>query len=280
MPDGWISVSYDEKVVYLLLAREMAMGSTARMNGDTAGDGRLQWAKTAGRLRELVGRTAVGSRIPGERELAQRWQVARMTLRRAVDALIAEGLLDRRHGSGTYVLPRPCVRMLGLTSFTRDMRQRGMEPSTAVLTFGRQPADDDLARELDVAVGTGIVHFSRLRLADGAPMAVETVWLPDGIVPGLNPTDLNGSFYALLQQRYRSTPASAKVSIEPAIPAAAIRRELQITESQPCLRIQVTSSDITGRTFMYSSGYYRGDRYQLRAELLAGAFAAAARGVG
>jgi hypothetical protein len=75
-------------------------------------------------IRELVAQLCVGERLPGERELSARFGVARMTIRRSVDALVAEGRLERRHGSGTYVVPRPFVRALALTSFSRDMRDR------------------------------------------------------------------------------------------------------------------------------------------------------------
>lgn len=235
---------------------------------------------TQAHLRELVGSTAVGARIPGERDLAARWGVARMTLRRAIEVLIAEGLLERRHGSGTYVLPRPCVRMLGLTSFTKDMRARGLTPSSAVLAFGRGPADAEIAHELQVPIHTDLVSFTRLRMADDAPMAVETVWLAADLVPGLSGVDLGHSFYSLLAQRYKVTPHSAAVMIEPAIPSARVREHLDVTSDEPCLRIRVTSRDLHGRSFMYSVGYYRGDRYQLRADLLSGAFASQGRRAG
>ena len=68
----------------------------------------------------------VGDRLPSERDLSVRWGVARMTIRAATDALVAEGLVERRRGSGTYVVPRPFARVLGLTSFTQDMAARGI----------------------------------------------------------------------------------------------------------------------------------------------------------
>lgn len=232
---------------------------------------------TVGLLRELVRTTPVGARLPGERDLAKKWHVARMTLRRATDVLAAEGLVDRRHGSGTYVLPRPCVRILGLTSFTRDMRQRGMVPSTTVIAFNYGSADDEIAAALAVPVGTDIVYFTRLRRADDAPMAVETVWLPTEVVPNLRSSELSGSFYSLLERRYQCAPVSARVNIEPALPPEPVRDSLATGPSDPCLRIRVTSSGLRGQIFMYSIGYYRGDRYQLQAELLAGSFAGADR---
>lgn len=229
---------------------------------------------TQQRLRELVRDHEPGARIPGERDLAASWGVARMTLRRAVDTLVTEGLLERRHGSGTYVLPRPCVRLLGLTSFTKDMVERGMVPASRLLAFSHGPAGESVAAELTVPVGTEVVSFSRLRLADGLPMAIETVWLPRTVVPGLTVRDLDHSFYAVLERRYRTMPQSAEVAIEPAIPGDRVREHLALLPGEPCLRIRVTSRDARTKVFMSSIGHYRADRYQLRAEIFAGAFAA------
>lgn len=77
------------------------------------------------RVRELLSDLSVGDRLPSERELSDRWAVARMTVRRTLDDFILEGAIERRQGSGTYVAPRPFVRALGLTSFSDDMKQRG-----------------------------------------------------------------------------------------------------------------------------------------------------------
>ena len=87
------------------------------------------------RLRDLIKASAAGDRLPSERDLSERWRVARMTVRNATDALVAEGLVERRHGSGTYVVGQPFVRFLGLSSFSRDMRQQGLTPTSRLLAF-------------------------------------------------------------------------------------------------------------------------------------------------
>ena len=93
------------------------------------------------RLRELVSAARPGDRLPSERDLSRRWHAARMTVRGATDALVAEGLVARRHGSGTYVLAPPVVRFLGLTSFTQDMRDRGLVAGSRLLAFESEAAD-------------------------------------------------------------------------------------------------------------------------------------------
>lgn len=231
------------------------------------------------RLRELVAAARVGDRLPSERQLSVRWGSARMTIRRATDALVAEGLVERRHGSGTYVVPQPFVRLLGLTSFTQDMRDRGLVPGSRLLAFDAGPADTALAEQLCVPVGERILRFTRLRLADDEPMAVETVWIPATFVPGLGPADLGGSLYEVLAERYRLVTGSADVTIEPALPDAATRELLTIGPDQACLRLRMVDYDPKGRVLMAANCVYRGDTYQLSAQITGAAFSNHARRV-
>lgn len=224
------------------------------------------------RLRELIAGSRAGDRLPSERELSLRWGVARMTVRHATDVLVAEGLVERRHGSGTYVLAQPFVRFLGLTSFTQDMRERGLTPGSRLLAFEVAPADSDLAAQLRVTVGERVFCFTRLRLGSGESMAVETVWIPATLVPGLAPDDLDGSIYELLARRYQIVTASASVTIEPVVPNAATRDLLTIPDDQACLRLRMIDADTRGRVVMAADCIYRGDRYQLSANVSGAAF--------
>jgi len=197
-----------------------------------------------------------------------------MTVRSATDALIAEGLVARRHGSGTYVLPQPILRFLGLTSFSQDMRERGLVPGSRTLGFATEPADGPTAADLRIPVDTPVHRFTRLRLGSGEPMAVETVCIPEVLAPGLGAADLDGSLYELLASRYRLEMGSASVAIEPVLPDASTRRLLGIPDEQACLRLRMTDLDARGKVIMTADCVYRGDRYQLRADVRGPAFAA------
>lgn len=226
-------------------------------------------------MRETLRAARVGDRLPSERELSRRWGVARMTIRRATDALVADGLVERRHGSGTYVVPRPLVRLLGLTSFTQDMRDRGLVPSSRLLDFRTLTADAGLAGRLQVQVGEPVTRFTRLRLGSGEVMAVETVWIPAALIPGLRSEDLEGSLYEVLARRYRIVPGSASVTIEPVLPDPGTRELLGISREQPCLRLRMVDADPRHRVIMSADCVYRGDKYQLSADISGAAFAAA-----
>jgi len=198
-----------------------------------------------------------------------------MTVRAAMDALVAEGLVERRHGSGTYVVPRPFARVLGLTSFTQDMAARGLVAGSRLLEFETTVADATIAEQLRVPLGERVIRFTRLRYGSGDAMAVETTWIAARIVPALRPEDLDGSLYELLARRYRIVPGAARVTIEPMNPDAETRRLLTIPAGQACLRLLMVDADIRGRVIMVATCVYRGDKYQLSAHISGAAFATA-----
>jgi GntR family transcriptional regulator len=228
------------------------------------------------RLRELISTTPVGTRLPSERELSASWGVARMTLRRAVDALVTQGLVERRHGSGTFVLPQPFVRLLGLTSFSQDMRDRGLVPGSRTLVFRTAPATESLAAQLQLPTGDAVVSFTRLRFGGEHAMALETVWIAAALVPGLSEKDLDGSLYEVLADRHGIAPGAAKVTIEPVLPDSRTRDLLTIAEDQACLRMRMVDYASNGRVLMVANCIYRGDKYQLSADISGAAFTSAA----
>ena len=105
-------------------------------------------------------------------------------------------------------------------------------------------------------------------------MAVETTWISSTLVPGLPPDDLDGSLYDLLARRYRIVPGAARITIEPVNPDPETRRLLTIPAGQACLRLQMVDADLRGRVIMVANCVYRGDKYQLTADITGAAFAA------
>src|SRR5690554_3980081 len=120
------------------------------------------------------GHYAAGARIPSERELAQAFHVSRMTARQALQLLATDGFIASRVGKGTFVLkPRIDQELLLLTSFTEDIRQRGMVPHSRVIVAAIEPADQEVAKKLQISEGTDVVFLSRVRMADEEPIAWE-----------------------------------------------------------------------------------------------------------
>lgn len=135
-------------------------------------------------VRDLVAGTDPGSPAPSERDLVDHFGVARMTVRQALDALVAEGVLERFPGRGTFVAA-PRRRPTGISGQTEDITRRGLAPDARTLVAERIPADLTLARNLDIAEGNLVVRWRRVRLADNRPFCVSDAYLPDALVPGL-----------------------------------------------------------------------------------------------
>ena len=132
---------------------------------------------------DLIERLDVGEAIPSERQLSADLGVSRLTVRAALDELVREGFLVRRRGSGTFVSEPKIAQELTMTSFTEDMRRRGMQPASRTLSLEIVPAGARLGRLLHVSPSEPIVVAKRLRLADRETMAIETLHVRDGARP-------------------------------------------------------------------------------------------------
>jgi GntR family transcriptional regulator len=218
---------------------------------------------------ELIERLGVGTALPSERQLSADLGVSRLTVRAALDDLAREGYLVRRRGSGTYVQQPKISQHLTMTSFSEDMRRRGMAPSSRTLSLTRQLAGARLGRFLNVSPGEEIVVVRRLRLADGVSMAIETLHIPASIVPGVTPKELEGSFYDLLRAKYRVEIASGTQAIEPTVTNEEESAALGVPLHSPAFLFERTSRDASGRTLEFVHSIYRGDRYRIVSELTA-----------
>jgi GntR family transcriptional regulator len=220
-------------------------------------------------LLDLLESLSVGDAIPPERRLAADLGVSRMTLRRVLDDLVREGALIRRQGSGTFVAEPKIAQPLTMTSFSQDMRRRGFKPSSRTLSLEVASAGARIGRRLNVSPLEPVYRISRLRLADGETMAIETLHVPTGVAPGLTATDLEGfSFYELLAERYGIEPAHGLQTIEPTVTSGEEAELLKVPVHAPAFLFERITRDASERVIEYVRSVYRGDRYQLVTELL------------
>jgi GntR family transcriptional regulator len=216
---------------------------------------------------DLIQQLGVGTAIPSERQLSVDLGVSRLTVRAALDDLAREGYLVRRRGSGTYVQHPKIAQELTMTSFSEDMRRRGMVPGSRTLSMTSTLAGARLGRFLQVSPSEKILVIKRLRLADGETMAIETLHLPDALFPGLTAKDLSGSFYDLLSERYGITIASGTQAIEPTVTNEEESAALGVPLHSPAFLFERTSRDQLDRTVEFVHSVYRGDRYRIVTEL-------------
>lgn len=203
------------------------------------------------------------STIPSEREFAEMFQISRMTVRQALNNLVVEGYLYRQKGRGTFVSKRKVEQELqGMTSFTEDMLSRGMSPSSKLLSFDIISADIRTAEELLIAEGDEVYRIKRIRLADRAPMALETAFIPLKIVPGLSSENSNQSLYRYIEENLSLRISEARQEIEASIAGAEEARDLKIAEGAPVLLIVRTSFLADGTPFELVKSSFRADRYR------------------
>jgi GntR family transcriptional regulator len=234
----------------------------------TAGPQRVtKQSATRQQVLDLIERLGVGNAIPSERQLSADLGVSRLTVRAALDDLAREGYVVRRRGSGTYVQQPKIAQELTMTSFSEDMRRRGMTPGSRTLSLERELAGARLGRLLHVSPSEEILVIKRLRLADGETMAIETLHLPSSLVPGLEPGDLAGSFYDLVRDRYGLVIVSGTQAIEPTVTDEEESKALGVPLHSPAFLFERTSRDEAGRTLEYVQSVYRGDRYRIVTEL-------------
>ncbi len=211
-------------------------------------------------VRSLVSGAEPGTPAPSERELVQQFRVARMTVRQALDALVAEGLLERVPGRGTFVANARVDQVPRLTGFAEEMHRRGLNPGSRTLLARLEAAGPGVARALDIGLGEKVVHWQRLRFADASPMCVEDAYLAADKVPGLLDR-LPESLYAELDRRGLS-PTWGEDSVDAGIahdPEAAL---LQVSAGHPVLR--VARRAFAERTPVeVSRSTYRADRFTL-----------------
>jgi GntR family transcriptional regulator len=210
----------------------------------------------------------VGDALPSERRLATDLGVSRPTLRAVIDELVREGLLLRRHGSGTYVAEPKIALPLTMTSFSEDMSRRGMLPSSRVVSFEVQSAGAKLGQRLNLSPVEEVWVITRLRLADNETMAIEWLHAPRRFLPDLKREDLaQQSFYELLNERQGIVIARGTQTIEPTVTSQEEADLLGVPVHSPAFLFERTTEGQRGEVVEFVRSVYRGDRYRLVTEL-------------
>jgi GntR family transcriptional regulator len=219
-------------------------------------------------LEGIIASLEPGALLPSERLLIERYSVARGTVVQAIEALAARGLVYRVQGSGTFVAEPKFRQPLTLTSFTEDMRARGMTPGSVVRNQAIVPAGEVVARHLALVPGTPVVHLERVRTADGEPMALERTHLPAQRLPGLEDADLTDtSLYELLERKWGVRVAEADQWASVVRVGEEEAALLHVSAEQPALLFQRVTRDPAGTPVEYVRSLYRGDRYEVHTRL-------------
>jgi GntR family transcriptional regulator len=224
----------------------------------------VRYRDIAENLRDRVaaGEFGAGRLLPSEAELSDRYGASRVTVRRALELLRDEGLIDARQGLGWFVATDPLRQTLGrLATIEAQLAESGWRPERRILEFEFTRADGDVRAVLGVEQ---VLRVRRVNLADDEPFAVVTVWCPADLGNRLSRADVERSpFYELLGVRLggaTQTIAAAAVEADDA-------RLLRIPRASPVLKCRRVTRDVDGRAVLLSEYVFPAHRTEFVVEL-------------
>jgi len=202
--------------------------------------------------------------LPAERDIAIDFGVSRITVRKAIDGLVEEGLLDRRHGAGTFVASRIQKNMAALSSFSEDIASRGWQSSSEWLSKTEAKVTPSESLGFGLPPDTVVYRFDRIRYAEDKPLALEHAIVPASCLPSLDA--VGTSLYAALELT-KSRPTKALQRLQAVAFDAEQARLLHVNEGDPGLFIERRGYLGDGRIVEVTRSFYRGDAYDFVAEL-------------
>jgi GntR family transcriptional regulator len=209
--------------------------------------------------------------IPAERQLEDLYSVSRTTIRQAIDLLVRQGFLYREHGRGTFVSPQKLQKGFSeLTSFSEDMRKRGLEPGQKILQIGPVEPPAKVRAQMGLSENCKeVLRIERLRLGDGVPMGLQTSYyiLPEDQTITREELEQYGSIYRILQEKFHLIPTEADETLEVTVATPQEAVLLQIDPGSPLLLSERTTYSQYRRVIEFVKIVYRGDRYRYYAKL-------------
>lgn len=207
-----------------------------------------------------------GDILPGERILEETYGVSRITVRRAIGDLVAEGRLRRVRGKGTFVAPNPLVSHLHLASFSDEMGNQQLAASSRILLGERASAPEEVCAFFDTEATVAHTHLRRLRLGDGEPYAIDDAWYNSSFAPTLLENDIYNSVYAILDETFQVPITDAEQTVTAIGADEEIAALLDVSAGTPLLHITrfARSGD---RPVEWCSSVYRTDRYHLTTQV-------------
>ena len=207
------------------------------------------------------GALEAGDQLPTEDSLIARFDVSRITVRRAVQNLVSRGLVEIRRGKGTFVAaPKITQELTELSGFVEDMHAVGRKPTARVISKQIVPADTTVARQLALTKGERVVRIRRARLADDIAVSFDETYLPLEIGKKIITNNLKVEpIFLLLEQKYNVPLIEAEYKLEAVAAEAEIAATLRVKQGSPIFRIERTSYSTGNRPVDYERLHYRGD---------------------
>ena len=231
-----------------------------------AGNGGPRYEQLRVVLHDLITAGVAGPEgaLPPERELARVTGMSRVTVRKALAGLAAAGVVRQRPGAGNFVGDRIVRSFSRLTSFTDDLRARGLDARVLFLERSIGEVNTDEAMALALSPGSRVVRLHRLRLAGDNPLAVERTTVPQSILP--RGELVRDSLYEALA-RLGLAPVRAMQRLRAVALDASAAQHLGLSAGSPALQVERRAFLSDGRAVEFTRSFYRADAYDFVAEL-------------
>ncbi len=218
----------------------------------------------------LTGKLQPEAKIQSEREFSDELGVSRMTVRKALTELVNDGLLERRHGSGTYVAkPKITYEAYEMVNYTQAMLDRNLSISSQLIEFEEVVASRRLADTLHIEIGEPIFRVFMLRLANRVPVVLERVFFPRAQFPDLQEWDLEkSSLYDLLTSIYKTIPERISQTVEAVSATDVVARQLRVEEDAPLLMLtRVIYSKGCEKPIVFAQDFLRSDYARIHTDV-------------
>lgn len=212
------------------------------------------------------GELKAGDLVPSENELSQRYEISRMTAKKAIDNLMIKGLVERVKGKGTFILKQekkielPLNRLRG---FTQKVKELGLLPLNLVLVFEEKKADTLISKYLNINVGDKVWYMERIRQIDEIPAVLEQSYISVDLFPNLTKQDLEKSKFDYIEkQGFKIKNSDREISAE--IPNDYVATSLHLKRSEPVLVAKCITYLDTNEVLEYSTIYYNQKKYKFK----------------
>jgi GntR family transcriptional regulator len=230
-----------------------------------------KYQQVADRIRQAIrkGEYLPGSQLPLVTDLCVEFAVSRITIKRAVDELVRDGLVVKRRGAGTFVkiMDDGAVHKLSKSAQFGGFSEyyQGHKIHTEVLHFAIIHPAEEVAEQLNISADDFVYDIQRLRCADGEPVVIEYTQMPMELIAGLKEKDLQDSLYRYIEGTLGLHIQSAHRTVRAVMPTAEEQKCLDVTDETPLLEVQQTAFLADGRPFEYSVSRHRGDKMKFKA---------------
>ncbi|MFV0347736.1 MAG: GntR family transcriptional regulator [Halodesulfovibrio sp.] len=212
-----------------------------------------------------------GDKIPNESELAEMFNVHRMTVRNAVDKLMENYMLIKIRGKGTFLLSESKTTLTksleDITSYYDDTIKAGLTPRYKTLEVQIIEQDSYIGKKLGLDIGEPVVFIKRLMLANEIPMVIEYCYLPENLFPDILDKKLNTILYKVIREEYGMKLMHSSQEIGAILPTEKDRKILKISNTCACIQVEGIVFNEFGHAVEYTKSIYRGDKYKFKCSI-------------